>query len=97
MSFHLDRQGKRMFAVHQIPMENDGEAPEAVVARIQARGRGALPPPPSPEVLADIVARVAHEQPLNAEDEAAWNRAWAAIEDEMRARSKDNAVAEGRR
>ena len=86
-----------MFAVHQIPMESDDEAPEAVVARIQARGRGTLPPPPSPKVLADIVARVAHEQPLNVEDEAAWNRASAAIEDEMRARSRDNAVAEGRR
>ena len=71
-----------MSAVHQIAMEHDGETPEAVVARIQARGRGALPPPPSPEVLAAIVARAARERPLNAEEEAAWNRAWAAIEDE---------------
>jgi len=86
-----------MFAVHQVAMERDGEAPEAVVARIQARGRGTVPPPPSPEVLAAIVARVADERPLNPEEEAAWNRAWAAIEDEMRVRSRDNAVAEGRR
>jgi hypothetical protein len=77
-------------------MENDGETPEAVVARIQARGRGTVPPPPSPEVLADIVARAANEQPLDAEEEAAWNRAWAAIDDEMRARDRDNAIAEGR-
>jgi len=86
-----------MFAVHQIAMESNGEAPEAVVARIQARRPGTWPPPPSPELLAGIVARVAYEQPLNPEEEAAWNRAWAAIEDEMRARSRDNAVAEGRR
>jgi hypothetical protein len=86
-----------MFAVQQIPMESDGEAPEAVVARIQARGHVTLPPPPSPKVLADIVARVADEQPLNLEEEAAWNRAWAATEDEMRARNSANAIAEGRR
>ena len=86
-----------MSAAHQISMEHDGETPETVVARIQARGRGPLPPPPSPAVLADIVARVANEQPLNAEEEAAWNRVWAAIEDEMRARNRDNAITEGRR
>lgn len=86
-----------MFAVQQIATESDGEPPEAVVARIQARGRGALPPLPSPEVLAGVVARVVDEQPLNPQEEATWNRAWAAVEDEMRARSRDNAVAEGRR
>jgi hypothetical protein len=48
-------------------------------------------------VLADIVARAANEQPLNAEEEAAWSRAWAAIKDEMYARNRDKAIAEGRR
>jgi hypothetical protein len=86
-----------MSAVHQIAMESDGETPEAVVARIQARGPGTVPPPPAPEVLAAVVARVADEQPLSAEEEAAWNRAWTAIEDEMRARNRDNTIAEGRR
>jgi hypothetical protein len=97
MSFRPDQQGKRMSTVHQLSMESEGETPEAVVARIQARGAGTLPPPPSPEVLATIAARVAHEQPLDAEEEAAWNRAWAAIEDEMRARTSANAIAEGHR
>jgi hypothetical protein len=78
-------------------MENDGETPEAVVARIQARGRGTLPPPPSPAVLAAIVARAANEPPLMAGEEAAWNREWAAIEGEMRSRNRDNAIAEERR
>lgn len=86
-----------MSAVHQMSMENDGETPEAVVARIQARGRGKLPPPPSPEVLAAILARAANEQPLNTEEEAAWNQAWIVIEDEVRERNRDNALAEGRR
>jgi hypothetical protein len=86
-----------MFTVHQMSMDNGNETPEAVVARIQARGRGIVPPPPSPEVIADIVARAANEKPLNAEEEAAWNREWAAIEDEMRERNRDNANAEGRR
>ena len=86
-----------MSAVHQRAMESDAETPEAVVARIQARGRGTLPPAPSPEVLATIVARVANEPPLTAVEEAAWNQAWAAIEDEMHACSRDNAIAEGRR
>ena len=86
-----------MSAVHQIATESDGETPEAVVARIQARGRGSVPPSPLPEVLAAIRARVAHEQPLTAQEEAAWNRAWTAIEDEMRARNRDNTIAEGRR
>jgi hypothetical protein len=73
-----------MSAIHQITIESDDETPEAVVARIQARGRGPTPPPASPEVLAAIVARVANEQPLSPEEEAACNRAWAAIEDESR-------------
>ncbi len=86
-----------MSAVHQRAMESDAETPEVVVARIQARGRRTLPPAPSPEVLAAIVARVANEQPLTAEEEAAWNRTWTSIEDEMHARSRDNAITEGRR
>jgi hypothetical protein len=77
-------------------MESDAETPEEVVARIQARGCGTLPPAPSPEVLAAIVARVANEQPLTAEEDAAWYRAWTSIEDEMHARNRDNTIAEGR-
>lgn len=92
-----DEQGRYMAPAHQMPVEDGGESPEAVVARIQARGRGTLPPPPSPEAIAAVVARVADERPLNAEEEAAWNREWARIEDEMRERTRDNAIAEGRR
>lgn len=86
-----------MAAEHQKSLQHEGDAPEAVVARIQARGHGTLPPPPSPGVLAALVARVANEPLLSAEEEAAWNRAWAVIEDEVRARDRGNAVAEGRR
>lgn len=69
---------------------------EDVIARIKARGRGSMPPKPSAEVIARIAAIVATEQPLSAEEQAAWDREWLHVVDDMRARDRANDIAEGR-
>jgi hypothetical protein len=76
--------------------EPEGNELEALVAQIRASGRGITLPQPSSEAVQAFIEHVAAETPMSASEAAQWDRLWAGIVEEMRARDREDDRAEGR-
>jgi hypothetical protein len=75
---------------------DEGQSLEEIVARIRARGRGAVLPRPSEEAVRAFLAYAAAQTPLSPEDVRAWDRAWGDVMREVHERDRADDIAEGR-
>jgi hypothetical protein len=74
-------------------MYDDVPTLEEVVAKIKALGPNHASYTPPSKSLAEALANVHDEEPIDA---AEWERQWAIIEAEMKKRDRDDDRAEGR-
>ena len=79
-----------------IDMDCDADDLVTLVARIRALGPSRPIAEPSPEAIKQLAAEAAAEPPLSPEETRAWNRRWAGIVDEIHARDRADALADGR-
>jgi hypothetical protein len=93
----LDREGERVLITFlgDLDMDENEESDElaAVVAAIQALGANPANIIYPTRSLAELLAESSHDAPIDAE---VWNRQWAEIEAEMKARDLQNNEEEGR-
>jgi hypothetical protein len=63
-----------------------------IVADIRARGKGQTLPIPPPAAIAALIAHLRDEEPMSAAELAEHEREWQAVEDEMRAVERADAL-----
>jgi len=73
------------------------ETLEELAARIRASGAGQMLPRPSQEEIDRLAAEVDNETPLTPEQEAEWNKQWAAVEAEIRRIDEEDEAADRER
>jgi hypothetical protein len=67
-----------------------------IVADIRARGEGESLPTPPPAAIAALIAHLRDEEPMHAAELVEHEREWQAVEDEMRAVERADALRDRR-
>jgi predicted transcriptional regulator len=65
---------------------------EQLVAAIRARGKGQTLPSPTPSAVAAVLAHLRDEEPMSIDELAERERQWRAVEEEMRAVEREDAL-----
>ena len=79
-------------SIQSITEESIEDELARIVADIRARGKGQTLPTPPPAAVAALIAHLRDEEPMSAAELAEHEREWQAVEAEMRAIERADAL-----